>query len=362
MNPLWNQEAVDGLFRNISGGFRPASALQLATFALLILAILLFYFFRHRRLKQGLRSRRKLFADRAFQAVLDEMKPTPTELDLLARFCEYADTEERGLLLKHRATFRRVNERFLADHPARVMETISLATRLGFKERPAGKSLRTTADIPAGSLLRSPEGAAHFQVSSIMPACILATRLDNHVGPGRELELHLHRPEGRYIFRTTILKVDEDRAFLQHAPRLERLQARDYYRYPLQITANLDGQSTRTRNLSGGGACLELTPTLEARLQEGGLYPLKLSIQDLSTPSTSQTVQSGVLEAIEAEVEVVAVLAAEDRIHLKFTEIREGDRDRLIRISREFNHPYLPDPSAESGANQPEQAPENALT
>jgi len=93
MGNFWNQEAVDQLFRDMAGGFRPAGPEELFISASVLLFIVLTYYGVSRLKNQRLAQRREQIARSVFAKETAAKKLLPSELSLGMRL-GYAGKDE----------------------------------------------------------------------------------------------------------------------------------------------------------------------------------------------------------------------------------------------------------------------------
>ncbi len=309
---------MDGFFQNLSSGsFHPASPWEILGFLGLITVAAVFFALYSRRARNRLERNRRRRSNKAYQGGLGLLQPSPTDARLLELLADRLGRpeEEKHLLLSKREVFDQAEADLLETFPDKARDLMALRVRLGYGARTDGRTLRNSADIPPATKLTDAQGNLLFRVLSVHPGFLLAenaSERDQIAGKG--LELYISRPDGKYLFRSAVLKSQEDRSALQHDAELKRIQARDYFRRDIALPVRINTLASRTYNLSGGGACVERPP---------GDYSLDDVLGLLLE-----------LEPAEAGIPIQARVAHADdpgRLHLEFLRIREGDRDRIIR-------------------------------
>ncbi len=330
----WNQERVDEFMQNVATGFQSRSLADVAVDLGVVLAVVILYFVVFRVVQNRLRRSREERSRDAFAGQAVKLKLTPRERSLLHELSEFLDRpdEELHLLLSDRDRFRRTSEllRATTDDPERYgRDLLALGVRLGFHRRDAGHILRSSSDLPEGTLLFGNDGEPLLRVARVEPGHISARLIDANrfeefaQASGGELEFVVKRSEGLYSLRTTWLGRDphhEDRIILEHRQdhNLKRRQLRRYVRRELGVPVEWNGIPGRTVDLGGGGARIRLDRSAGADKADDGR--LKIFLDDGHRRPVS----------LDCEARVVAVTS--DHMHLEFTRIREADRDRIIRL------------------------------
>ena len=337
MNPKWNQEAVDRLYHKISGSFRPAGTTEIVVFLLIVIFIVLLFFTIHYFQRRNAVRLRIRHSERSFLRKVRSLHLTPTDLSLINSLaCGLLHPEEeKHLLVRKRDCFDSCVGLYLAreavasagNQEERDRDLLALRVRLGFTERAEGKIIRNTADLSAGVVLTNSSGRPLFRLLNVLPGYLLTESLAGRPAPGRLLELLVSRPEGKYSFETTVMKIDEDRVQLQHSAQVQRLQKRDFYRYDVVLPARLGPYNTRTRNMSGGGACLELPDGLNTSLI-GERRRLKIEL----APA----------DVFETDAIIINVREKARLVHVAFLDVREGRRDHVIGRLRQFGRAPVP--------------------
>lgn len=323
MNPTWNHEAIDQMFREMSGGFAPASLPEIILFAalilLLVLAAVIPYFYFQKKSRQN----RRLLADSSFSRHVREQNLLPAESNLLKALAVRLPSPEisKHLLLQRREIFEHCAELLEQEKPGYRMELLALRIRLGFAGHPLGGILRTTADLPIGVCLESEGGIPLFRIVEIRPALLMADLLLPALRSGRTMNVIVRRPEGKYLFQTSLLRrYAGELVGLSHSPFVHRIQVRRHYRYPVALPVRLGSVESHSVNISGGGACLRLPDRLRARMHAGKIYPLHLELPGA--------------RSIEGRARIVRDDESEF-VHIHFADLREGTRDRLIHHLRD---------------------------
>ncbi|MEQ9366455.1 MAG: PilZ domain-containing protein [Leptospirales bacterium] len=336
MNWNWNQKRVDEFMQHISTGFVPPSPLELALQLTALLTVVFAYIFIYRRIQAGRQSARIAYSESRFIEGCHESRLPPGDRRLLRRLAEYLPRprEELHTLLRDREVYQAAVDALLhteyREHetPGAARPFAALGVRLGFKAQSSGRVVRSTADLPAQTVLYSADDAPLFRVLEVHPAHLdveILTDLPPDWKRNRELELSFRRREGFYRITASLIAAETavglagTRAVLSHnRGPVHRRQNRRHFRRALRLPVRFGEAHGYSINLSGGGALLEFSDGAKPSGGPGEVLDLTLELDARAI--------------VQCTARVIALRGPQAQVQVEFVRIRDADRDRVIKL------------------------------
>ncbi|MFW5747452.1 MAG: flagellar brake protein [bacterium] len=317
--------SIQDLFRNIMGAFTttPLEAVLIVAGVVALIAgsILFLVLNKRKRRKEGLRR-----AEHVFQDILHNFYFTPEEADALHLLGGYAlgGPEYKYRILTSRRNFEEAVKKMRRENPLPAPVVEELERKLAFCCFENPEFVDDTRRLPEGTpLYIVTEGSEgfHGRVAANDPAGIVAEigRIDAFESGAQEVKVQYQ--QGRQIFQyaARARKQESGTLLLDHSRELARLERRDFFRVKrkMHVTLRKPGSNEIHRvkliDIGGGGAGVDNS---ESYLKEGDEVRMTLDLpKSGELPVNARVVRTSKEDAVA---------------HLKFEDILEGTRDKII--------------------------------
>lgn len=307
-------------------------ALVLGLFGALAIGLTIYLIVSSRRIARE----RREWSAREFERILQAREVPPSGADALETMAQLiGKPQEKHRLLTDPSIFDRAARLALKGEEVRP-ETVSALRVLLNISRRNGAVPRSTVELPVGSaikLRRSGRKVFSGRVSAQRPDgfTVDVGSQAPHFPAGGRVELQLKTPGGVFRFHTFSQGFSEGHVQLRHREEVNHRQQRRHYRRQARVHARVepvggDGEWTRLEDLGGGGASFS-DPT--GALSEGD--SLVLSLPGIGVNGGELRLPGRVLRISAGEPDQGA-REGPGLVHVAFSELSEGDRDRIYRL------------------------------
>ncbi len=304
-----------------------ASPLEIAgiiAFTAVLVGLAAVFGIKHRRATtEAERSR----AEALMSRVTADRLLSPSQVETLRRLHSYQRRPAHlRRLIEESATFERVADRAISDQVSSAAAITALRVQLGHRAERDGAPTRSTAGIPEGAEVSlRVRGREYKAVVGQVLTSGLQVNLDQAgssggsggtIPEGRSVILKHFSGAGLYQWNSAVIHASGADILLSHSRNPVRTQRRAWYRRSLTGAVLLLDPEGETRaegtlvDLSGGGAAIS------------GFGNLEEDRVRLALPEYGIT-------ALAAEV----LRRSDGTLHVRFTDLREADRDRLVRAA-----------------------------
>lgn len=328
---FFNPEKVSEFLDSIARGFerRPIDFVLFGALLLLLIGFLLAGTLLQRAKARRLAAR---LAREKLERLIRKLNLDPAEQALIDRLAG-GDRGAQSAILESAAAFNRAVARLQEREPleqATVDSLAELRLRLGFQADNPERAPAASSELPAGLPVlvawRAADGTRRLgaRVQAQEPeALVLGAEPGAELPPeGRKVMVLFQNRAGVFSFASEVRASGQGILRMAHSEALRRVQRRKYYRRRLRLPARVGvlGQTESSQtdtlllDLSGEGASLK---NPEQRFSVGEELALRFRLEG---------------EAFALTGEVLRVSHGGQVLHVRFTSLREGVRDRLIGI------------------------------
>lgn len=273
-------------------------------------------------------------AETHFRELVESRNLGPIARDLLERLSRYQrNPREKYQLVQDQRVFNRAAAIYLETDPDASDAQVSALRRvLGFLGNPTGDAPHATGELPPGEDVLVMRPGRTPVAATIRPQTTTALELeidsDGHrLAAGNPVKVIYRNEAGIFRFDSTVLRCRERIVQLNHSEHVTRTQRRKFYRRTVRLAAQIKplygpdaGPESGTRSstfveLGGNGGTL-VNPDPPFRAAD--------DIEILFHPA------SGARLVLPATVERTS--QDDTRLHVRFTTIRERERDVIYRL------------------------------
>jgi competence protein ComGC len=316
------EEFIDRI--QIGFGATPIEILiVLLIIASLLILFIVFFIFQTR----SNRSQRREYATHLFEQHAQANNLTSFEKELLERMAkELRDGENRKHhLITDSSTFDYAADRVIEKGDVSGQMIAALRLKLSFDVATEEEPVHSTTQLPEGThiyFVDEHDQRFHGTVyDQAMKALLVRTTNDSNLIPvGARIRGYLSLKSGVYTFESRVLDVNTEIVRCEHSEKVEREQKRQYYRKelekPVKIQYRTQEEEPRDTSLVdlGGGGARAFNP--EKKFSEGDEIYMLLTVRDG--------------EELQVPARVLQTSENGKYIHLRFEDIRETDRDKII--------------------------------
>lgn len=325
----------------LAAGFSTSIVEIVIFFIILVLSVALWVGTSLRRHKLEAQKREE-WAQERFDRLVASRGLGATHRELLERMAgTMRNPRDKYQLLEDQRVFNQAARTVLHEHPEDIPEhelvsqpqIASLRMHLGFTGSPTGKTPRATAELPEGAeiLLAQkrtkpvPATVLGHQASSFR----VKVKTENHrLSAGHPVQIIYRNEAGIFRFDSTVFSHQGEMVELNHSERGHRVQRRDHYRraitLPVTITPLNDPEQTIASEfieLGGNGATLK---NPDSTFAAGDELELTFSAHDG--------------QRITVIASVIRTSSDDARLHVRFINIREYERDEVYRLLFNYAH------------------------
>jgi hypothetical protein len=318
---------VGDFFRAVSIGFeRGRSEILILGGALLVLLVGLsiYAWVRNRREKQRLAARRRELFERNAEA----HDLTSEDRKLVSRLAQFLPEPGKSyLLLQNQHVFNACAREAVGRGSEELEHQISaIRVKLGFTSKRVDAPPKSSAELPpeAGVFIEPADGERIEAVVKKPSHERFRVEAEKPVdwNRGAEVTVYYSNAAGVFRFETSFRESHGNLLFFSHSEQIEQQQQRESFRRELHLPVYVYSEKlpdkhaeTHFEDLSGGGAAID---NPEKQLGKGDEVELSFSRN-----------ASGQLNV---SASVVRTSQSGQVAHLKFHDLREGDRDRIYRV------------------------------
>ncbi len=289
-----------------------------------ILFLIVYYLLQQRKIRRQTAKRSQELYDEAVQG----LDLSPSDESLIEEMSQFLkEPVKKYLIITNQVTFNACASQLL-EKTAVPEESISaLRVKLGFNRRTENKMPRSTADLPPGASVLLKNNKGKTLKAKILPPKTEAFRLMSRDAAqgftsGTPVSIYYPHHSGIIRFNSHISNYSNGLMQLSHSEEPQRFQRREYYRQKVSFPAYIkqagkDSEPVKGRfiDISEGGANIEVPERMFAHVGN----TVEISFHPDSEDNLSLLGS------------VVRISHKGRRLHVKFRNIREKTRSKIMR-------------------------------
>jgi len=324
---VFDQEKLNIVLEEIAEGFT-RSPLEIALFFVLVIVIVLTAALLGRRQLIRLREQKYRVSQHRFENIVRKQNLGSADSALLESMAVFlASPDLKYRLVENQGVFNMCAEKLLESGIAASTEIAALRLHLGFGSRNPEQPIRSTAqlyeDLPVLVVQKNRRGCRGLVV--MVEPYFIGIETDgvsNSLETDAPVRIYFQIPSGRFMFNSRICSIEKNSVEVMHSEHIKRLQRRTFYRkkfmipvYVKRVDVKESPMLTTLIDLGGGGASIARGNII---LKTGDRIRIR--------------VYSVAKERIDVTATVLRFSKGNRITHIRFDNIRESDRDRIINM------------------------------